>query len=149
INHSYGNYFQEIDTLGTVDVEAAPASPNRSAEFGKLRQNADVIAEMDRYRGYVDRPPDKELTLTLRTGELPFALLQLLRLDLPYFNPVEWSGTMPMMDWLPTANQVEWILRDPDSGKENMAIDWRFKVGDLVKIRLTNDRHTIHAMAHP
>jgi len=62
---------------------------------------------------------------------------------------VEWSGTMPMMDWLATGAQASWILRDPASGKENMDIDWKFKVGDRVKIRLVNDRATLHAMAHP
>ena len=30
-----------------------------------------------------------------------------------------------------------------------MAIDWRFKIGDLARIRLVNDRNTLHAMAHP
>ena len=33
-----------------------------------------------------------ELVLTLENRGLPFALEQLLRLDAPYFNPVEWSG---------------------------------------------------------
>ena len=56
---------------------------------------------------------------------------------------------MPMMDWLATGDQVEWKLRDAATGKENAAIDWHFKVGDVVHLRLTNDRNTLHAMAHP
>ena len=56
---------------------------------------------------------------------------------------------MPMMDWLPTADQVRWVLRDQASGLENDDITWKFKAGDLVRIRLVNDRHTLHAMAHP
>ena len=31
----------------------------------------------------------------------------------------------------------------------NMDIRWRFALGDIVKIRITNDRHTFHAMQHP
>jgi FtsP/CotA-like multicopper oxidase with cupredoxin domain len=44
---------------------------------------------------------------------------------------------------------VRWILRDRASGKENMDIEWRFRVGDVARLRLTNDRHTLHPMAHP
>jgi FtsP/CotA-like multicopper oxidase with cupredoxin domain len=72
-----------------------------------------------------------------------------LRLDTAYVNPVEWSGTMPMMDWLSTGRDVEWVVRDLATGRENMDIDWRFRRGDVVKLRLVNDRHTLHAMQHP
>ena len=80
---------------------------------------------------------------------LPFPVVQLLQRDTLFFNPVEWSGTMPMMDWLPTTDQVEWVLRDQATGRENDDITWKFKVGDLVRVRLLNDRSTLHAMAHP
>ena len=30
-----------------------------------------------------------------------------------------------------------------------MDIDWRFRVGDVVKLRLVNDRRALHAMQHP
>ena len=41
------------------------------------------------------------------------------------------------------------ILRDPVSGAVNDAIDWSFRVGDVVKIRIHNDRGAFHAMQHP
>ena len=69
--------------------------------------------------------------------------------DWIYFNPVEWSGTMPIMNWLTTSNEVTWLLRDSVTGAENMAIDWNFQVGDVVKIRLVNNRDAWHAMQHP
>ena len=56
---------------------------------------------------------------------------------------------MPRMNWVTTADQVRWILRDLDTGLENDAIDWRFRRGDVVKIRLRNDRGAVHAMQHP
>ncbi|MGH9259160.1 MAG: multicopper oxidase domain-containing protein, partial [Acidimicrobiales bacterium] len=74
---------------------------------------------------------------------------QVLRLDSGYVHPVEWSGTMPMMDWLPSARDVTWVLRDAATGRENMDIDWRFRRGAVITLRLRNDRHTLHAMAHP
>ena len=63
--------------------------------------------------------------------------------------PVEWNDGMPMMNWLTTGKEVTWVLRDPATGKQNMDIDWRFRRGDVVKIRIFNDPSTSHAMAHP
>ena len=56
---------------------------------------------------------------------------------------------MPMMNWLSSTEQVQWILRDADTDKENMDIDWRFSAGDVVKIRIFNNPETLHPMNHP
>jgi FtsP/CotA-like multicopper oxidase with cupredoxin domain len=147
IDHTLRRFFPEQDTLGVVHVgrEHAPADAN----FGKLQSNADVINDVARYRPHFERAPDITLTLSMKDQALPFGLVQLLRTDTLYFNPVEWSGTMTMMDWLPTTDQVTWLIRDAATGLENEAIKRRFKTGDVVRIRLVNDRHTLHAMAHP
>ena len=56
---------------------------------------------------------------------------------------------MPMMDWLATGADVQWVLRDDSTHKENMEIAWTFRRGDVVRLRLVNDRHTLHPMQHP
>jgi suppressor of ftsI len=66
-----------------------------------------------------------------------------------YRHPVEWSGTMPEMDWVATGKAVRWILRERATARENMDIRWHFRVGDVVKLRLVNDRRALHAMQHP
>jgi FtsP/CotA-like multicopper oxidase with cupredoxin domain len=149
IDHSFGTFFAEYDTLGVVTVGPRRASPDYEAAFQRLRENRDVVTEIDRYRPWFDRAPDKQLILTLRLGEIPFAVRQMLLRDRLYSHPVEWSGTMPMMDWLTTTGEAEWVLRDPITAKENMAVDWTFRLGDLVKIRVGNDRNTLHPMPHP
>ena len=149
IDHGRGRFFPETDTLGAITVLDEPASPDLAASFDRLRTNLDVVADIARYRRFVSAPPDKELLLTLRTTGLPFGLVQVMRLDTGYVNPVEWSGTMPMMDWLSTGREVEWVLREPETGKENMDIGWTFRQGDVVRLRLANDRHTLHPMQHP
>jgi len=53
------------------------------------------------------------------------------------------------MNWASTPEQVHWTLRDSDTGLENMDIDWSFEVGDIVKIRVHNNRKSFHAMQHP
>ncbi|MBI4410709.1 MAG: multicopper oxidase family protein [Gemmatimonadetes bacterium] len=145
----FGNFVALVDTLGLVRVARRPARPDLSAGFDHLRENDDVAAEIARYRVHFDRPPDRELELTVRLGDIPFPIDPLVRMDSLYFHPVEWSGTMPEMNWVTTARQVRWVVRDVATGAENDAIDWRFHVGDLVRLRLRNQRHAGHAMQHP
>jgi suppressor of ftsI len=149
IDHVVGNFFPEVDTLGMVTVAGPVAAPDHRAAFERLRVNPDVVADIDRYRPWFDRPPDKSLLLTLALGELPYALMQMLRKDAAYAHPVELSGTMPMMDWLATGRDARWVMRDAETLAENMDIGWSFRLGDVVKVRLANDRTSLHPMPHP
>jgi FtsP/CotA-like multicopper oxidase with cupredoxin domain len=149
IDHMMGTFLPLVDTLGIVDVSRERALPDLESAFTTLRRHADLEADIARYRPRFDDPPDLDLQLVLEQQGLPFVLTQLMRLDTTYFNPVEWAGTMPMMDWLPTGREVRWILRDARDGAENREIDRRYRVGDVVRVRLRNERHSLHAMQHP
>jgi FtsP/CotA-like multicopper oxidase with cupredoxin domain len=48
-----------------------------------------------------------------------------------------------------TPSNMRWKLVDRATGAENHAIDWRFRVGDQVKVRLLNERAGDHPMHHP
>ena len=48
-----------------------------------------------------------------------------------------------------TPANFQWKLVDQDTGAMNAAIDWRFRVGDQVKIRLVNEMAGDHPMHHP
>ena len=149
IDHYLATFYPRVDTLAVVDVSERRAAADHSADFGVLRDNVDVAAEVDPYRAHLDRSPDHELTLTLRVGNLPLTIRQMMQLDTLYFPPVEWNDAMPVMNYASTSHEVEWVLRDEASGNENMAIAWRFRVGDVVKIRLHNDIKALHPMQHP
>ena len=151
INHRMGVFREEMSQLGTVTVEPVDEGerPDHAHSFPVLRENAEVIRDIDSYRAYFDRPVDHELVLTLRTDGLPMAIEQSMLFERAFANPVEWSGTMPTMNWASTGAEVSWILRDPATGLENDDIAWRFRVGDVVKVRLVNDRWAFHAMQHP
>jgi suppressor of ftsI len=149
IDHVMARFFEEKQAIGTVRVAAARATPNHAVAFERLRRNADVAVEMDRYRKRFDRPPDYELKIALEVGDVPFPLKPLMNFESVYRHPVEWTGTMPEMDWVATGKNAHWILREPSTGRENMDIHWRFRVGDVVKLRLVNDRNSLHAMQHP
>jgi FtsP/CotA-like multicopper oxidase with cupredoxin domain len=69
--------------------------------------------------------------------------------DTMYFPPVEWNDGMPDMNWVATGRETRWIMRDRTTGKENLEIDWHFRRGAAVKIRLFNDPQAMHPMSHP
>ena len=149
IDHLSGSFIPEEDTLGLIRVspEAAPSGP--TAAFDRLRPHPWTSAEIDRVRGEFHGPPDLELELALETGPLPFVVERVMRLDSAYFHPVEWSGTMPMMNWASTEREARWTLVEPATGRENMDIRWTFERGDVAKIRIANRRHVLHGMQHP
>lgn len=149
IDHIQARFFEEATELGRVTVSEAAAVPDHGARFGELRTDAALAAEIAQYRPDVDRPVDRELVLTLQLGRVPFPLGPLMSFESVYRHPVEWTGTMPEMDWVVTGRQAQWLLRDPATGRTNMDIAWRFRVGDRVKLRFVNDRGVLHAMHHP
>ncbi len=149
IDHMMAVFVEMVDTLGMVTTTGTPAAPDHAASFATLRRHADVTAEIDRYREHFDRPADFELELVLEDIGIPYEVWRLMRLDSLYFHPVEWAGTMAMMDWIPTTDEVRWALRDARTGAENGDIDWKFRVGDIVRLDLKNERHSLHAMQHP
>ncbi len=151
IDHMRGRFSARVDTLGAIAVRAGrvPASSDHSAAFGRLRENPGVAEELDRYRRHFDRPVDHELVLSMRGGELPATIVQVMTLDTLYKPPAEFNDAMPMMNYLSTGDNVTWILRDAATGRENTDIVWRFKVGDVAKIRLFNDPRALHPMHHP
>jgi FtsP/CotA-like multicopper oxidase with cupredoxin domain len=148
IDHIMARFFEETQPLGIVRVTGR-AAPDHGATFNRLRRNAAVAAEFDRFRPQFARAVDHELSITLETGDLPFPLKPLMNFESVYRHPVEWTGTMPEMDWVATGKAARWILRERGTSRENMDIRWRFRVGDVVKLRLVNDRRALHAMQHP
>ena len=62
---------------------------------------------------------------------------------------LEWEDLMPDVNARTDSVNMTWKLVDADTGKENHGIDWSFRVGDRVKIRLVNTMDSDHPMHHP
>ncbi len=63
---------------------------------------------------------------------------------------LEWEDLMPDINRQTDPSNMIWRLIDRKSGGENHAIQWRFTVGDQVKIRLVNEMEgSDHPMHHP
>ncbi len=151
VDHMRGVFYAAVDTLGTVTVTGAVTdnAMNLSRSHATLRTDTVLDTELDRFRPHFVREPDKELLLTVDIEGLPILVQQFISIDTIYRPPVEWTDGMPNMNWLSTSNEVRWILRDEATGAENADIDWRFRPGDVVRIRLRNDAGAFHPMHHP
>ncbi len=62
---------------------------------------------------------------------------------------IEWEDDMAMMNQMSTDENIEWVIEDQDTGDKNGDIDWSFKQGDMVKVRIYNDENGMHPMQHP
>jgi FtsP/CotA-like multicopper oxidase with cupredoxin domain len=62
---------------------------------------------------------------------------------------IEWEDDMVEVNRMTTRANTRWRLIDQAVGAEGSAIDWRFRVGELVKIRLVNTMDSDHPMHHP
>src|SRR5919197_968891 len=62
---------------------------------------------------------------------------------------IEWEDDMVEVNRMTTPANMRWKLVDRDTGAENAQIDWTFRVGDQVKLRLVNEMGSDHPMPHP
>src|SRR6266508_4661818 len=62
---------------------------------------------------------------------------------------IEWEDDMVEMNRRTTPANMRWLIVDRETGAENHAIDWRFQLGDQIKIRLVNEMDSDHPMHHP
>lgn len=149
--------------LGSVSVSGSPIAVSYAEEFAALRENRAVAEEMNPLFGeYLSKAPDKKLDLTLAMGGMMGAPSGMHRMSGGGMmedammgmgddgETIEWEDEMAAMNTGSTTKTLTWKLRDAATGKENMRIDdWKFKVGDKVKIRIFNDSSSMHPMQHP
>ncbi|MEO5825174.1 MAG: multicopper oxidase family protein [Gemmatimonadales bacterium] len=138
LDHVFGRFIPQVDTLGVVRVGGSAR-----AEAPVSRSTATVPLTVP------TGEPDLTLAFGVRMTDLPYVTSRMMLLDSAYFHPVEWSGTMVGMNWATTGSQAHWFVRDVASGRENEAIDYRVRQGDRRRIRLVNQRGSVHAMHHP
>jgi FtsP/CotA-like multicopper oxidase with cupredoxin domain len=62
---------------------------------------------------------------------------------------IEWEDDMVEVNRATTPANMRWKLVDQATGAENAQIDWTFRVGEQVKLRLVNEMDSDHPMPHP
>ena len=62
---------------------------------------------------------------------------------------IEWEDDMVEVNKTTTPGNTRWKLIDRQTGESNHGINWKFRVGDWVKIELVNEMDSDHPMHHP
>jgi FtsP/CotA-like multicopper oxidase with cupredoxin domain len=62
---------------------------------------------------------------------------------------IEWEDDMVDVNRITSRTNMQWKIIDAATDAVNNDIDWRFKVGDQIKIRLVNEMGGDHPMHHP
>ncbi len=163
--------------LGSFVVSSEKIAENFGQDFAKLRVNTDVRDAVPNLEEYFDKAPDKKLRLTIEimdgmmggggeSGMMGGHMMQVadeqasvgsgnghkmgaMMHDSDEDEGIEWEDDMQMMNMFSTNKTLEWKIVDDEAGQENMNIDWKFKKGEFVKVRIFNDPESMHPMQHP
>lgn len=155
--------------LATFVVSEGGIVDDFSEQFNLLRENKKVIAEVDEFRAVFDKKFDKSITFSLEMmgmggmgghmmpsgGMMGHGSIQEERgmmMGGDIFDDdekIEWEDSMPMMNEMSNPDNVKWKIVDDETDNEGMDINWKFKLGDKVKIKIFNDPESEHPMQHP
>jgi FtsP/CotA-like multicopper oxidase with cupredoxin domain len=134
--------------LAAITVADEPAAPSLREAFETLRSDRDLAAERERIAPYLPAAPDRTLAfvaeMDMRTGHSHHH-----GHGHGAAEGIEWEDEMVELNRMTTPANMRWKLVDTATGAENEAIDWRFRVGDQVKLRLVNGMGSDHPMHHP
>ncbi len=125
--------------LGSVVVSDTPVKESYAAQFAKLQTHSDTVASVEPLRSLFSKEPDKQITLTAELkGAMSGMMPGMTMGEIPK-DGIEWEeGDMQMMNTM-----------SDTTAKKNTDIDWTFKKGEPVKIRIFNDPNAPHPMQHP
>ncbi|MHB1086560.1 MAG: multicopper oxidase family protein [Minisyncoccota bacterium] len=148
-------------TLGEVVVSDEQIAQSYAADFEVLRSHPETGTSIDPLRSVFSKIPDKRINLSIdmmggmmsNAGDhmMPDGTM-MGRMGMGGIpeGGIEWEDAdMQMMNQMSNVDMVDWNIVDQDTGKKNMDIDWAFKRGDPVKVRIFNDPKSAHPMQHP
>ncbi len=146
-------------TLGIVTVSNDLVAVSYASQFNQLSVHGQVSESINEFRQYFNRAPDKQIKLSLQmSSEMMGSMGSHMMPDgtmmsgMDMAAPVggiEWEDDMQMMNQISNTDSIKWKVVDQQTGLENMKINWTFKQGQPVKIRIFNDPKSMHPMQHP
>jgi len=133
--------------LGSIVVEGT--LKNRP-EFEKRARHPEVTTSIDPVRMYFNNSPDIHIDAFVEMGHGGMMMGEqsngMMRAQT---GEIEWEDDMVMMNRMSTSKTVRWVLKDEESGLENMDLNYSVRVGDVKLIRINNDPTRVHPMQHP
>lgn len=138
-------------SLGTISVDEESADVSYEKEWNVLQNNMATTQSIDPFRAYFNKEPNKKIKLSvdLMGGMQNMMMGGNMMMGAESKDGIEWEDDMAMMNEMSDAENTKWKIIDESTGKENMDIDWSFKRGYPVKIRIENLSNSAHPMQHP
>ena len=151
--------------IGSINVSEDPIAVSYASEFAELKTHSATVKSIDPLRSYFDRAPDKRMAFSVDMSGAPMQMqmggghmmpdgtmmgstMMRSMIDLSS-DGIEWDDANKMIGSMSNTDNVNWKIVDQDTGRENMDIDWEFKLGQPVKIRIFNAPNSMHPMQHP
>ncbi|MBI3671815.1 multicopper oxidase domain-containing protein, partial [Candidatus Azambacteria bacterium] len=154
-----------IYTLGQINISQESASPSFVDAFNALMPHISVVKSIDPFREYFNKEPNKNIRLSLGLSDgmqmglsrgmggghmMPNgAMMGGHMMAEESKDGIEWNDVMKDLNSSSDTVGVKWKMIDEKTSKENMDINWKFKAGDKVKVRIFNDPNSAHPMQHP
>lgn len=163
-------------TLATFTVDDKPRESMRTS-FMTLHTYAWVTDDAQSFSSYLYKRPDKTLRIDLDPGafdlgqgmenmpchrmpdgewmgactdEAKTAWLNGETVTAGPYEKIHWEDHLGTVNQKSTSDDIVWKLEDQGSLKVNDHIDdWKFRVGDVIKMRIYNDPNSPHPMQHP
>ncbi|MFO1351211.1 MAG: multicopper oxidase family protein [Gammaproteobacteria bacterium] len=134
------------DANAAVDLARFEVGAGATASVASTaRENSDLSTDLRSLDRFLDRLPAQTISLRVRRAEGALADPHAGH----HMAAIEWEDNMGEANAAATSADTQWILRDEASGKENMDIDYHFRRGEQIKIRLRNPLDGGHPMQHP
>jgi suppressor of ftsI len=141
----------ESTNMEPIETSEAPMGPHERAEadlteaFDQSDEPVDITWELDidMDHGMMDDDGDHSDNDDMGHGDHEDMDTE----DGP--APIEWEDDMEMMNEMSTDEQITHIIRDQETGDENMDIDQTFEYGSFGRIRVVNLPDSEHPMQHP
>ncbi len=127
--------------LGIIKVNDDHAENDFSEEFNTMHVDDVVTQEVSSLKSYFNKTIDVNLLLTAEFGHMMGGMHHHGE------DGIEWEDEMPDMNQMMGSNMVKWQIVDQETKKADRVFHW--KVGDKIKMRITNDHNSPHAMQHP
>ncbi len=142
--------------IGKIVVSEEAVEQDFKSEFLILNENPYIEEELFDFRHLFDKKVGLELLLTMEMqgaikgeergngaeGQEP------AQLESPLVEPIEWEDSMHALNRESTNLTVKWILHDRNTSNRNMNINYTWKAGEIVRIRIVNDPDSPHPMHH-
>lgn len=158
---------ERVYQLGTIAVSEQQSSfpqPTtvgaNSSSFYTLKENHDIISQVQPYKKYFLQKPDYVINLTVDIKSMK-NMADMAQMSggmggeepKQYINNdnIEWDVSKDKfeMNADSTPDTVRWILKNNATGKENQDNILEIKKGEIKKIRFYNDPNSAHPMQHP